>query len=341
MSSIDQIEVLGMFPAIGLLGGVQASGREAWRGIVEKVGTESSFLFDYQPESGKARAVFSALKNRRRTGTVLIWHLNLLRLVPFLADADRAVVFLHGIEAWRRMDLLTEWALRKTDLILSNSKYTWDQFVVHNPAFRSALHSIVHLGAGSEIEGTVPAPSTTPKALMLGRMARSENYKGHRQMIEAWPRVLSQMPDAELWIAGDGDLKPELENLAVASGLSSTIQFCGRVSEAHKQTLIHQARCLALPSRGEGFGLVYLEAMRAGRPCLVSNQDAGREVVDPPDAGLSVDPADTADIANKLGRLLTPGNEWECWSAAARHRYESNFTAKHFQNRLNTALAAV
>jgi phosphatidylinositol alpha-1,6-mannosyltransferase len=323
-----------------LLGGIQASGREAWRGIVEQVGGQSTFLFDYCPDTGKARAVLSALKNRKRTGTVLVWHLNLLKLVPLLANADRIVVFLHGIEAWRRLDRVTEWALRKTDLILANSGYTWERFITSNPAFRTATHAIVHLGAGDEVKGAVPAPSADPMALMLGRMERSEAYKGHRQMIEAWPGVLDLAPKAELWIVGDGNLRPELESLTRSLGLGASIRFLGRVSDAEKQNLIHRSRCLALPSRGEGFGLVYLEAMRVGRPCLVSNQDAGREVVDPPCAGLAVDPASPAEIAQNVARLLTAGAEWEKRSAVARARYESHFTASHFHRRLNTALAA-
>src|SRR6185369_351165 len=95
----------------------------------------------------------------------------------------------------------------------------------------------------------------------------------------------------------------------------------------------------ALPiCRSEGFGLVYLEAMRAGRPCLVSTLDAGREVVNPPEAGLAADPADRQALAAALCRLITPGAEWDRWSEQARLRYEGQFTARHFQERLVKAV---
>ena len=93
-----------------------------------------------------------------------------------------------------------------------------------------------------------------------------------------------------------------------------------------------------MPSRGEGFGLVYLEAMRWGRPCLVSTYDAGQEVVNPPEAGLSVDSSDLAQLANSLCRLLLPGAEWDSWSAGARRRYEHFYTAELFQKRLVSML---
>jgi glycosyltransferase involved in cell wall biosynthesis len=102
--------------------------------------------------------------------------------------------------------------------------------------------------------------------------------------------------------------------------------------------LIAEARCLVLPSKGEGFGLVYLEAMRLGRPCLSSTLDAGREVVNPPEAGLAVDPDDAMALSDAVVRLLNRGPEWERWSASAKARYESSFTAAHFEQRLVCAL---
>jgi len=96
-----------------------------------------------------------------------------------------------------------------------------------------------------------------------------------------------------------------------------------------------------MPSRGEGFGLVYLEAMRLGRPCLVSTSDAGRETINPPEAGLAVNPDKPQAVARAICRLLTPGDEWQRWSEQARARYESHFTAQQFQNRLREALLPV
>ena len=75
-----------------------------------------------------------------------------------------------------------------------------------------------------------------------------------------------------------------------------------------------------------------------GRPCLVSNADAGREVVNPPEAGLAVDPDNPAELADAVIRLLSPGLEWDQWSARARARYEAHFTAGHFHRRLMNAL---
>jgi phosphatidylinositol alpha-1,6-mannosyltransferase len=159
-------------------------------------------------------------------------------------------------------------------------------------------------------------------------------------MIEAWPLVIEQVPDAQLCIAGDGNLRGDLEQLTRTHGLNGHVRFLGQIADNEKEKIIGRCRCLALPSRGEGFGLVYLEAMRMGRPCLVSNQDAGREVVNPPEAGLAADPGNPRQLAEAVVRLLAPGPEWSKWSEQARRRYESRFTAEHFRKRLNAALFA-
>jgi len=174
---------------------------------------------------------------------------------------------------------------------------------------------------------------------MIGRIRRSEDYKGHREMIAAWPLVSERVPNAELWIAGEGDLREYLELSVQAFGLTKRIRFLGRVSEEQKQKLLERCQFLALPSRSEGFGLVYLEAMRSGRPCLISLYDAGREVVNPPEAGLAVEPGNPQALSDAICRLMTPGAEWQTWSEQARRRYEQYFTARHFQERLVRALS--
>jgi phosphatidylinositol alpha-1,6-mannosyltransferase len=182
------------------------------------------------------------------------------------------------------------------------------------------------------------APELVPTAMMLSRLSNTEDYKGHRELISAWSSVVKRIPQAQLLIVGDGDLRAELERLAEKSNLVASVKFLGRVSEVEKQKLLQGSRCFVMPSRAEGFGLVYLEAMRLGRPCLVSTLDAGREVVNPPEAGLAVDPADQSQLVDSICRLLEDGPEWQQWSEQARRRYEQNFTAKHFQERLLTAL---
>jgi phosphatidylinositol alpha-1,6-mannosyltransferase len=339
--STPPVEIVGLLPAFHshAVGGIQVSARDGWNGIVGRVGTGRAQAFCYEPGTSKTKTVLRALGNRRRTKMVLVWHLHLLLLLPVVdGTASRVVVFLHGIEAWRRHGPMMQFLCKRVNLFLSNSDVTWARFVECNPSFEWTPHRTVHLGIAAPLDGTTPPPSTVPSVLMVGRLDRREDYKGHRQMIDAWPRVLERMPDAELRVVGDGSLRPALEALAQRSAPGGSIRFYGRLSDSEKEQLLSECRCLAMPSRGEGFGLVYLEAMRIGRPCLVGNADAGREVVNPPEAGLAVDPDDRRVVAEAVTRLLSRGSEWDQWSARARARYEARFTAERFHRRLLAAL---
>jgi phosphatidylinositol alpha-1,6-mannosyltransferase len=351
-------EVLGLFPYFGptVVGGVQASARIAWNAVIEHA-DESATLISYastnsngsssdssrDPETlvvnSKAKAIYKALSRSWSHDLVFVWHLGLLRLLPFFRLSQaRVVLMLLGVEAWREQSWLTRKQLERVDLFLSISDHTWRRFVDFNPQYEAKPHQTVLLGIGTARENTTPPPRSTPAALMLSRLSKGEDYKGHREVINAWPTVLRHQPNAELWIAGDGDLRNDLEQLVAGLGLEDKVRLFGQVEEEKKQQLLQESRCLVMPSRGEGFGLVYLEAMRLGRPCLVSTLDAGLEVVNPPEAGLAVNPDDGQEIAVALCRLMTAGPEWERWSEQARRRYEDNYTAEHFQERLLAAL---
>jgi len=93
-----------------------------------------------------------------------------------------------------------------------------------------------------------------------------------------------------------------------------------------------------MPSRGEGFGLVYLEAMAFGKPCLASLDDAAPEVVLGEETGLLVRYADREGILHALCRLLESQSLRARLGAAGRARVMSTFTERHFGDRLWRAL---
>jgi phosphatidylinositol alpha-1,6-mannosyltransferase len=330
-------------------GGVQVSGIDVVSAF--DVATLSGIVYGTDPtaalkrlrvtviDARKTRLVRRVLKRRWREDTALIWHLGMLKLLPFLRGfRGRVVVFLHGIEVWRPHGWLTRRLLRRVDLFLSNSDYTWERFLTHAPFLRDRPHVTTPLGFGEPLSGSSPIPSSRPSAVVLGRIEKNEDYKGHRELIGAWPAVLARIPDAKLEIVGDGDLRPDLEILAHRANLRESVQFHGRVSEDVKGMLLSDSRCLALPSRGEGFGIVYLEALRLGRPCLVSDCDAGQEVVNPPESGLAVDVRNPDALSTGIVRLLGDGEDWQKWSEAARRRYEQNYTAARFLERIRNAV---
>lgn len=341
---------LGLFPSVTNIGGLEVSGRLAIDVLSDLASSncETVQVMFYGKKANPSKygslcstpfEAISFVRSIKAVRHVFVWHLSLLRLVLFLRNKPETItVFLHGIEAWRRHSWLSRRLVRRVSLFLSNSEFTWNRFLEFCPEAAHSQHRIVPLGIGNPFTGIVSLPEERA-ALMIGRMLRSEDYKGHREVILAWPEVLRRVPDAKLWIAGEGDLRPDLESLSIRLGLEKSIHFKGLVSEEEKERLLLQSRCMIMPSRGEGFGIVYLEAMRLGRPCLVSCADAGREVVNPPEAGLSVDVADASSMADLICQFMSVDlDTWGAWSIAARQRYESCYTAAKFRDRLSSAL---
>ncbi len=346
--SNQTVSVLGLFPQFGNghIGGIQASAEVAWEAVKRNSNADLLVYSRNTNSNGsthqhnsRAKAILAAIRNNKTTDVVLVWQIDLIKLTPFLRNSGKKIIlYLHGIEAWRNQDWFTKYITRNVDLFLTNSDYTWNRFLTYNPSLAKAQHLTVALGIEEAISDPIPTPDTQPTALMLARLSRGENYKGHREVIEAWPEVLKQLPNAKLLIAGTGDLQNELGMAVNRLGLTSNIQLLGEVDEETKQKLLRQSRCMLMPSRNEGFGLVYLEAMRLGRPCLVSTLDAGREVVNPPEAGLAVNPDDRDQLVKGISTLLDHNSQWQSLSERARTRYEQNYTAMHFQNRLIKAI---
>ena len=94
-----------------------------------------------------------------------------------------------------------------------------------------------------------------------------------------------------------------------------------------------------MPSRGEGFGLVYLEAMRAARPVLAAQRTAAEEIVEHGRTGLLVDPDNRETLSKALARLLRDVGAARRMGWAGRERWEQEFGLDRFRERLEPLLA--
>ena len=93
------------------------------------------------------------------------------------------------------------------------------------------------------------------------------------------PALAADVPDVAYLIAGDGDDRARLEKKAAALGVADRVVFAGYVPEEEKADHYRLADAFVMPGRGEGFGIVYLEALACGVPVVASSLDASREAV--------------------------------------------------------------
>jgi len=326
-------------------GGIAAVSRLLWRAVAEAWPGESE-LVTLMPPSASGAARPSAVAKARFAASVLTthvrgavnWtlysHLALARLQPWLNGrfARPYAIFLHGIEAWRPLSSPEVRAIKGASLLIANSPYTARRL--------RAMHDWI--GPIAECALALPdapvrpfnRPGTPPTVLIVARMSAAERYKGHDQLLEAWPAVASRITDARLVIVGDGDDAARLRGKAAALGLNDSVTFTGFVTDAVLDEMYGKASVFAMPSRDEGFGLVYLEAMRRGLPCIGSIHDAAGDVIVDGQTGYLVDQADVAALAYRIVHLLeTPSLGLEM-GARGRERLAQCFGYERFRHRL-------
>lgn len=239
-------------------------------------------------------------------------------------------------------------ALCRAETILSISHHTNRAAIICNPGLPAAR--VVHLcvepplfAAESPADPLVQeryiAANRVPAVLIVANLHQELMYKGHQQLIAAWPAVTSMYPTAELWIVGDGSGRPHLESQiqALLPHVARQIRLFGRLDDDELQQCYRRCRVFAMPSTGEGFGLVFVEAARYAIPCIGSKYDSVKEVVLHNETGLLVE-QHPHHLALACQRLLMDDAFAQRLGEAGRQRYLHNFRFQHFRDRLLHAL---
>src|SRR2546427_8512593 len=112
------------------------------------------------------------------------------------------------------------------------------------------------------------------------------------------------MPDLMYLILGDGDDRIRLQEKARTRGLDRHVNFGGFIPEEQKADHLRVADAFVMPGRGEGFGIVYLEAMACGIPVVASKADASREAVLDGRLGVLADPGEPEEIRSAIKEAL-------------------------------------
>jgi phosphatidylinositol alpha-1,6-mannosyltransferase len=226
----------------------------------------------------------------------------LARAHPRIPFARRPfAVWMSGLEVWdqARPDRLR--ALRDADLLLAVSRHTRDRAQTLHGRLDHAR--VCWLGTEQD---DAPPPSMhngPPTVLAVGRLDPGAK-KGQDDLVRAWPAVVARVPDARLVIVGGGRRLPHVRALARESTAASQIDVVGFVPERAMERYWQSANVFALPSRGEGFGLVYAEAMRHSLPVIASVHDAGNEVNAHGVTGYNVDLDRPGDLSERVVELL-------------------------------------
>lgn len=276
----------------------------------------------------KLQCAWHTLRLARRSRRVVCGHVNLLplaRLARCLFPGLEIWLIAHGVEVWRSFGPIERWSLQAADRILCVSDYTRRQLLAHCPSLAPGRLVVQPNTLDPQFAAPPPAPTPVEPGLILAvsRLVAAEAYKGVDHLIAALSAIRREVPAARLRVVGDGDDRSRLTALATTLGVADAVEFCGRVGDAELRGHFAACQIFALPSRGEGFGLVYLEALAQGKPCLAALAGGAPEIVNA-SCGALVPYGDPPALARAcVGVLRQPWDPGQLRARAGEFNYDN------------------
>ncbi|MFZ0637691.1 MAG: glycosyltransferase family 4 protein [Candidatus Acidiferrales bacterium] len=357
--------IVGLFPDLLPVGGVQTAGRHTaavLARIAGERGWASRFLSLNDPNGthvsgtgdirfefegfarSKPRFTTEALRSANRdTRLVLAAHPNLA--VPALAMRARAhgfrlVVLSHGVEVWKPLNGLRRACLRRADLVFAPSRDTARKLQEVQGIAQEKIR-VLHWGLDPSFFDLVNRapdlrlPKTFPEApyvLSVGRWSSAERYKGLDTLIQVLPELLRAAPELHLVFVGEGDDRPALERLASDRRVSERVHFVSGISREELVAAYARAEIFALPSGGEGFGFVFLEAMALGKAVVGGNHGGIPDIIEDGVTGFLVEHGNVAQLAEKILVLLTNQTLRDEMGRRGRERVLQSFGFGNFES---------
>ena len=184
-----------------------------------------------------------------------------------------------------------------------------------------ARSSIEVIYPGVDTIGYTPDESVRAATPVFSYLGRLKRYKGVHLVIRAFAQL--NVPNALLEIAGAGDYRPDLEELAHSLDLRDRVKFLGRISEPEKLSLLRRSWALVFASPKEGWGITNLEAAACATPVVASNSPGIRESVRDGHTGFLVQHGDVPAMAAGMRRIAGSRELVERLGAEARTFAES------------------
>ena len=297
---------------------------------------------DYQTFASKSnfsylRHILKQSFNSGSDNVIICAHIHLLIFAVFLkiTTGAKIILILYGIEAWDKPDkLLVNWCLKRVDHVTCISRLTRDKFIGWSN-FPESKISLLPNGIETEKYGIAQKPGYLQARyqlqdckvlLTVGRLEVAEGAKGFDLVIRILPQLLKTHADIRYLVAGSGNGMHRLQAIARECGVEQAVIFTGQIDEQEKADHYRLADVYIMPSRLEGFGFVYLEAMACGIPVIGSAIDGSRDALLDGALGILVNPDDMDQITQAvLDTLNQPKKIPEKLDQFSIERFHSKF----------------
>ncbi|MEH1869819.1 MAG: glycosyltransferase family 4 protein [Nostoc sp.] len=251
-------------------------------------------------------AILHTIRANPKFDLIVCGHLYMLPLAWLVKLWTKAPILLeiYGIEAWKPHNSLVNYCLPAVDCVVSISQITLDRFQswakipkVQQFLLPNAI-ALEQYGHDEKNAQLISQYELKDKIVLmtLGRLDSYERCKGFDEVIEVLPKLSEIIHNLVYLIVGEGSDRERLEQKVRSLNLQEQVIFTGFISEAEKADHYRLADVYVMPSKGEGFGFVFLEAMACGIPVVASKVDGSREAVRNGLLGIVVNPDDLEEV---------------------------------------------
>lgn len=259
--------------------------------------------------------VWCCFRRQRYFDTRILGHINLsicFALARWQKAAQR-IMLTHGIEVWSKPSWLQRQALLHSSAIWTVSEYSRQKLQAINGQqlppihiFHNTLDPFFESATADLQPGSLPAPLPSGYMLTIARLADTEAYKGYDKVITALPKLLPRFPQLHYVLGGSGSDKElqRIRQLIQSLGLEKHVTLTGFIADEDLPAYYQHAAAFIMPSRKEGFGIVFVEAAWCGTSVIAGNADGSPEALLHGKLGTLVDPQDDDAIAAAIEKVL-------------------------------------
>jgi glycosyltransferase involved in cell wall biosynthesis len=337
------------------IGGIERVALDIVHSLKKREEVETLSLKDYQKSEGWRlfRAIYNRVsapgkvKNRldeMKPDIVIVMHPFILKYIGEMRSY-RVVCWTHGIDVFGKNGKKVEKLLKtRCDRIVAVSSFTKDRMVEDLDIDDSLVDVVNNCVDISDFIYSRTDDSLPFRILTVGRLEKSESYKGHEVVMESMRILIDRGMDILYDIAGDGDGRDSLRSLSRELGIEDRVRFHGAVDSEELKRLYRKSHLFVMPScyeikmdgsaTGEGFGIVYIEAGATGRAVIGCDTGGQTDYIKDGKNGFLCRPV-PEEIAKRIETLYRDRDLLKRMGDRGREDVENGFSPEIFEKNLS------
>lgn len=288
----------------------------------------------------KIHAIRFLISRLREVDKLFLAHVNLVPvalIAKILKPNLKIYLSIYGIDVWKKLPFLYRFVL-KNATIFSISTYTTETFIKYNPFVKK--EQIIYLppetDTDTKFSHSNPYQLDEYNLLTVSRLDENERYKGIDSIIKTLPSLKKKIPNIKYTVIGKGNDEQRLVQLAEQLDIQDHVEFKGFVDQV--EPYYEYCDVFSLPSKGEGFGIVYLEAMKYKKPIIAANIGGATDVVINNKTGFLCEYDNNQCLTDKILFLFNNRKISQDMGNAGYDHLINNFTFDLFKKRLEKVL---